>query len=92
MPLAALRVYLLCLGLLAAATALVLDGVMLRYVLQPLVRFIEARSPQPALLPPGMRFMLDHTWARRTYNATFAVIALGTWWYLGTTAGAHALR
>ena len=75
MILQALRVYLLCFGILAAATALVLDGVLLRYVLQPLVRFIE-KSPQPVRLPPGMRFMLDHAWARRAYNATFAVIVL----------------
>lgn len=92
MPLAAFRVSLLCLGVLAAATALVLDGVMLRYVLLPLVRFIEANSPQPTRLPPGMRFILDHGWARRAYNATFAVIVLAMWWYLGTTAGANWLR
>jgi hypothetical protein len=92
MPLGVLRAYLLGLGLLAALTALVLDGIMLRYVLQPLVRLIEARSPAPVRYPPGMQFMLEHAWARRAYNLVFAAIVLGSWWYLGTPAGARLLH
>ena len=84
MPIGVLRAYLLGLGLLALATAAFLDGVMLRHVLQPLVRRLEAQSARPLTLPPGMRFMLEHAWARRAYNAAFGLLMLGVWWFLGT--------
>jgi hypothetical protein len=92
MPVGVLRAYLLGLGLLAALTALVLDGVMLRYVLKPVVRFVEARSPAPVRYPAGIQFMLEHAWARRAYNLVFAAIVLGAWWYLGTPTGARLLH
>src|SRR4051812_3229267 len=91
MPLALVRAYTLGLGLLAIAAALLLDGVMLRYVLQPVVRRFEAQQGGSVALPPGMRFMLDHAWARRAYNATFGILLIGVWWYLGTPAGAARL-
>jgi hypothetical protein len=87
-----LRAYALGLGLLAIATALFLDGVIVRFVLQPILRRFEAQSGGRVTLPPGMRFMLEHAWARRAYNATFGLILVGIWWYLGTPSGARLLH
>lgn len=87
MSLEAFRVYLLCLAALSATTALVLDGVMYRRVLKPLVELVEHTSPRPFRLPPQLRFMLEHSWARRLYHAAFTLVVLVMWWYLGTPAG-----
>ena len=92
MPIGVLRAFTLGLGLLAIATALLLDGVLVRYVLQPVIRRFEARSGGHVTLPPGMRFMLEHAWARRAYNATFGLILVGIWWYLGTPSGARLIH
>ena len=83
-----LRSYTLGLGLLAIATAVFLDGIMLRYVLHPLVRRFETQSGGRIPLP-GMRYMLEHAWARRAYNMTFGLMLVGIWWFLGTPSGAR---
>lgn len=93
MPLTFIRPFLLVFGILAAATATVLDGVMLRHVLQPVLRHLERQSGQTSVrLPTPVQFMLDHAWARRLYNLLFATILLAAWWYLGTPAGQNVTR
>lgn len=87
MAIGLLRGYVLGVGLLAIASAVLLDGVMMRYVLQPIMRRFESQNGGDVALPPGMRFMLEHSWARRAYNVTFGLILLGIWWYLGTPSG-----
>jgi hypothetical protein len=87
-----IRTYVLVLGVLAALCGLVLDGVLVRRVWQPLTRYLEARSPGPVQYPPGMRFMLTHAWARRAYNLVFAALMAVVWWYLGTPAGARLVQ
>lgn len=89
MPLNLFRAFLLVLGVLAVLSALVLDGVLVRFLWQPLTRYLETHSPRPVRYPPGMRFMLAHGWARRTYNLGFAFVVFGIWWYLGTPAGSR---
>jgi hypothetical protein len=89
MPLQLFRTCALVLGVLAALSGVVLDGLLVRQVWQPLARQLEARSSGPVLYPPGLRFMLAHAWARRAYNLVFAALMFAVWWYLGTPAGAR---
>jgi hypothetical protein len=91
-PLHLVRTYTLALGVLALLCGLVLDGVLVRYVWQPLARHLEARSAGAVSLPPGMRFMLARPWARRAYNVAFAGVLFAVWWYLGTAAGARLVE
>lgn len=90
--LAFFRTFLLVMAALAFLTATVLDGITMRYLTQPLVRRFKAMGGGNAQYPPGMRYLLEHTWARRLYHLLFAVIMLGAWWYLGTAAGMALLR
>jgi hypothetical protein len=92
MPLTFIRSFLLVFGILTALTATVLDGVMMRHVLQPLIRHIESRSGQTNLrFPAPMQFMLTHAWARRLYNLLLATSVLSIWWYLRRPAGQNVL-
>jgi hypothetical protein len=77
---------------LAFLTATVLDGIMMRYVLTPLLRIAAQRNPGPLRYPAGMRVMLEKSWARRLYHLFFAVLLCAVWWYLGTPAGAALVR
>ena len=92
MPLGFLRAYALGLGLLAIATAVLLDGVTMRYVLQPIMRRLEAQNGGPVTLPRGMRFMLEHAWARRAYHLALGLILVAIWWFLGTPRGARLIH
>ena len=65
------------------------DGILVRYVWQPLTRRLEARTNGPVRYPPGLRFVLTHAWARRAYNLAFAALMFAIWWYIGTPAGAR---
>ena len=69
-------------AVLALLTATLLDGIMMRHVVHPMVRFALRRGGGGA--PPGaLRFMLEHAWARRVYHLVAAMMLLGFWWYLG---------
>lgn len=92
MPLSIFRTYALVLAVLSALSALVLDGVLLRYFWRPLANKLESRGDAPIRYPPGLHFMLTHAWARRAYNLAFAAIMLVIWWFLGTPAGAQLVH
>jgi hypothetical protein len=82
------RVLLLVMSVLTLLSATVLDGLMMRYVVQPMLQLGE-RVGGAAVRPPGpMAFMLERPWARRLYNLLFAALLLTAWWYLGTAPGA----
>jgi hypothetical protein len=70
----------------------VLDGIMMRYILEPLLRIAAQRSPAALHYPPGMRFMLEKAWARRSYHVLVGGLLLVLWWYLGSPAGATLVR
>jgi hypothetical protein len=88
MTLAYYRYFLLGMAGLAFLTATLLDGIVMRYILEPLLRVAAQRSPAPLAYPPGIRFMLEKAWARRLYHLLFGVLLLVLWWYMGTPAGA----
>jgi hypothetical protein len=92
MTLAFYRAFLLVTAGLAFLSATVLDGIMMRYILEPLLRIAAQRSPAALRYPPGMRFMLEKAWARRLYHVLFGGLLLVLWWYLGTPAGATLVR
>jgi hypothetical protein len=92
MPPTFLRPFLLVMAGLAILTATVLDGVMMRYMMQPMLRKLERMSPGPVVYPPAMQFVLERSWVRRLYHLLFAALLLGVWWYVGTPAGAARLR
>lgn len=62
MALSIFRTYTLVLAVLSVLSALVLDGVLLRYFWQPLANRLESHSNAPIRYPPGLRFMLTHAW------------------------------
>ena len=80
------RWYLFALGVLALLSATVLDGVTMRFLMLPMVRFIERHSGGQAV-PPPIRLMLERPRLRRAYHVAFAMIGLSMWWYLGTRPG-----
>ena len=82
-----IRTFFLVLAVLALLTATVLDGFTMRYLMQPLLRHIDARSGGRVGYPRAFRFLLEHAWARRLYHGAIGALAFGVWWYLGTPAG-----
>jgi hypothetical protein len=81
------RGILLFMATLALLTA-ILDGLLMRHVVQPMLRVGEQMSGAPIRPPRLMAFMLERAWARRLYHLLFAALLLAGWWYLGTAAGA----
>ena len=69
-------------AVLALLTATVLDGVMMRHVVHPMLGFVLRRSGGGSPAGP-LRFMLEHAWARRVYHLVAALVLFGLWWYLG---------
>jgi hypothetical protein len=81
------RGVLLVMSALALLTATVLDGFMIRRVVQPVLRLGERMTGEPARPPRPMAFMFEHAWARRLYHLVFAVLLFAAWWHLGTPSG-----
>jgi hypothetical protein len=91
MPISLLRLLLLIFAILTILTATLLDGIMMRYIVRPMLRFAEQRAGgRPVEYPGPMRFLLERTWVRRSYHLLFAIVLLALWWYLGTSAGTAA--
>ena len=87
------RGVLLVMSVLALLSATVLDGIMMRHVVQPVLRFGERANGGIVQLPRPMTFMFERAWARRIYHVLFAALLFAGWWYLGTEAGvAHWAR
>ena len=76
-------------SVLALLTATVLDGVMMRHVVHPMLGLVQRRGGAPVTLPAFLRFMIEHAWARRAYHLVFAVVLFAVWWYLGSAEGAN---
>ena len=87
-PVNVIRGVVLAMAVLALLTATVLDGVLMQYMLQPMIRYGERIRGSRVTLDPPMAFLIEHRWARSLYHLTFAVLLFGAWWYLGTAAGA----
>ena len=83
------RGVLLALAALALLSATVLDGIMMRRVVQPILRLSERANGGRIQPPRAMAFMLERAWARRIYHVLFAALLFAGWWYLGTQPGAE---
>ena len=79
------RGVLLFMSVLALLTATVLDGIMMRHVVQPLVSLALRRGDGVVRPPAPLQFMLRHAWARRVYHLLAAALLFGFWWRLGAT-------
>jgi hypothetical protein len=77
------RGFLLFMAVLALLTATVLDGIMMRRVVKPMLELGERRTGAPLTPPRPLRYMIEHAWARRVYHLLFAVVLFGLWWHLG---------
>ena len=87
------RGVLLVMSVIALLTATVLDGIMMRHFVQPVLRLGERANGGIVQLARPLAFMFERAWARRIYHVFFAAALFAGWWYLGTEAGvAHWAR
>jgi hypothetical protein len=87
-PVSLARAVLLVMSGLALLTATVLDGIMMRHFVQPILRLGERAKGGTVQPPRAMAFMFERAWARRIYHFVFAALLFAGWWYLGTEPGA----